>query len=110
MSIRGKVKAVSPGDNGGPSSRVGVGARSGARVLRGRVDWLRVGPELGLSPQEVQVVQYIFEGKKLSAIAREMQLGLGTVKTYSQRAYRKLGVTDRQELTMVVVSVHLQLS
>ena len=110
MSTRGKIMAVSPGEHGGPGSRVGVGRRNGARVLRGRVNWLRVGLELGLSPQEVQVVQYIFEGKTLSAIAREMQLGLGTVKTYAQRAYRKLAVTDRQELTLVVVSVHLQLS
>ncbi len=38
-----------------------------------------------------------------------MQLGLGTVKTYSQRVYRKLDVTNRQELTLLVVSAHLQL-
>ena len=74
------------------------------------VDWQRVRGKVGLSLRGLQVVQRILEGKKLSAIAREMQSGLGTVKTYSQRVYRKLDVTDRQELTLLVVSAQLQLA
>ncbi len=79
-------------------------------MLLANVDWQRVRGKLGLSLRELQVVQHILAGKKLSAIVREMQLGLGTVKTYSQLVYGKRDVTDRQELTLLVVSAHLQLA
>ena len=69
-------------------------------------DWERVGRELGLSHRELEVVQHIFEGKKLLAIAQEMGLGLGTVKTYSQRIHQKLQVSDQLELALVVFATH----
>ena len=60
----------------------------------------------GASP--VELIQHIFEGKKLQAIALDMGLALGTVKTYSQRIYRKLRVSDQRELTVAVLSIHLK--
>ncbi len=109
MKSRDKVKIESHGDNRMHISGVPADLRSEGRELLANVDWQRVRGKLGLSPRELQVVQHILEGKTLSAISREMQLGLGTVKTYSQRVYRKLDVTNRQELTLLVVSAHLQL-
>ncbi len=110
MQSRDKVKIESHDDHRVHISRVPADARSNGRALLGSVDWQRVRGKLGLSLRELQVVQHILEGMKLSAIAREMQLGLGTVKTYSQRVYRKLDVTDRQEFTLLVVNAHLQLA
>ena len=77
------------------------------RTLLSEDDWRSVGRMLCLSPRELELVQHIFEGKKLLAIAQEMNLSLGTVKTYCQRAYLKLRVTSQRELTLVILSAHL---
>jgi len=103
---------LSPGDSffrplapreraGHPSAPRFHGRDSGANTsqpLNGRTilredDWHRVASKLSLSPRELQLVQHIFEGKKLTAIAQDMDLSLGTVKTYCQRAYQKLHVS-----------------
>ncbi len=110
MKSRDKVKIESHGDNRMHISPVSADARSNGRALLGNVDWQRVRGQLGLSLRELQVVRHIFAGKTLSDIAQEMPLGLGTIKTYSQRVYRKLDITDRQQLTLLVVRVHLQLT
>lgn len=68
-----------------------------------RNEWQSVGTKLGLSRRELEVVQGIFIGKKVSTIAMDMKLSFGTVKTYVQRIYRKLQVSDQRELTLVVV-------
>jgi DNA-binding NarL/FixJ family response regulator len=76
-------------------------------TLASTIDWECVGGELGLSPREREVVQHIFAGQKLSAVARDLGLGLGTVKTYCQRVYQKLHVTDQRELMLAVLEAHL---
>ena len=73
------------------------------------MEWQRIGEQLGLSQRELEVVQQIIEGKKLFAIAREMNLALGTVKTYSQRVHHKLGVGDQRQLTLAVMRAYLHL-
>jgi len=62
---------------------------------------------LSLSPRELELVQHIFSGKKMLAIAQEMELSLGTVKTYSQRVHQKLQVTDQRELTLAIITTYL---
>ena len=79
------------------------------RELLSNEDWQRVAGRLGLSPRELQLVQLIFDGKKLATIARDMSLSLGTVKTYSQRVKRKLAVSDQRELALAVMGAHLDL-
>ena len=117
---------LSPGDSffrplapreraGHPSAPRFHGRDSGANTsqpLNGRTilredDWHRVASKLSLSPRELQLVQHIFEGKKLTAIAQDMDLSLGTVKTYCQRAYQKLHVSNQRELTLVILCAHL---
>ena len=68
-----------------------------------RDEWQCVGNKLGLSRRELEVVREIFIGKKVSTIAVDMKLSLGTVKTYVQRVYRKLLVSDQRELSLVVI-------
>jgi DNA-binding NarL/FixJ family response regulator len=70
-------------------------------------DWERIRAQFRLSARETELVRHLFSGRKLEAIAREMGLRLGTVKTYSQRIHHKLGVHDRFELALTVIGARL---
>ena len=48
-----------------------------------------------LSPREQEILHMIADGKSLPQIAKELYLGLTTVKTHVQHLYEKLGVSDR---------------
>ena len=48
-----------------------------------------------LTPREQEILHLIAAGKTLPEIARELFLGLTTVKTHVQHLYEKLGVSDR---------------
>lgn len=48
-----------------------------------------------LTPREREVLNLIAAGRSLPEIARELILGLTTVKTHVQHLYEKLGVSDR---------------
>jgi two-component system, NarL family, nitrate/nitrite response regulator NarL len=48
-----------------------------------------------LTPREQEILRLIAEGHSLPEIARELFLGLTTVKTHVQHLYEKLGVSDR---------------
>ncbi len=95
---------------GSPTQRpLQPGSRNGRELIR-HEDWLRIRASLGLSPRELQLVQHIFEGNTLSDIAQDMQLALGTVKTYVQRVYRKLEISSQRELAMVVMIAYVELA
>ena len=48
-----------------------------------------------LTPREQEILHLIAAGKSLPEIAKELFLGLTTVKTHVQHLYAKLGVSDR---------------
>jgi two-component system nitrate/nitrite response regulator NarL len=48
-----------------------------------------------LTPREREILEMIAAGRSLPEIARELILGLTTVKTHAQHLYEKLGVSDR---------------
>jgi two-component system, NarL family, nitrate/nitrite response regulator NarL len=48
-----------------------------------------------LTPREHEILRLIAAGKSLPEIAKELYLGLTTVKTHVQHLYEKLGVSDR---------------
>jgi two-component system, NarL family, nitrate/nitrite response regulator NarL len=48
-----------------------------------------------LTPREQEILHLIASGKSLPEIAKELYLGLTTVKTHVQHLYSKLGVSDR---------------
>jgi two-component system nitrate/nitrite response regulator NarL len=48
-----------------------------------------------LTPREQEILRLIAAGKSLPEIAKELYLGLTTVKTHVQHLYEKLGVSDR---------------
>lgn len=48
-----------------------------------------------LTEREQEILRLIADGKSLPAIAKELYLGVTTVKTHVQHLYEKLGVSDR---------------
>ncbi|MCU1599617.1 MAG: putative transcriptional regulatory protein (LuxR-family) [Frankiales bacterium] len=54
-----------------------------------------------LTPAERSVVELAVEGLSNPRIAQKLFLSTNTVKTHLQRAYRKLGITSRGELSQV---------
>jgi two-component system nitrate/nitrite response regulator NarL len=48
-----------------------------------------------LTPREHEILRLIAAGESLPEIAKELYLGLTTVKTHVQHLYEKLGVSDR---------------
>jgi two-component system, NarL family, nitrate/nitrite response regulator NarL len=57
---------------------------------------LRSQPDaLMLSERERQIVQGFARGLSIPQLAAELFIGTSTVKTYAQRLYEKLGVSDR---------------
>lgn len=51
-----------------------------------------------LGRRELEVVTELFHGNRVQAIARKLFLSPGTVRNHLSTAYRKLGVTNQQEL------------
>ncbi|HKI92906.1 MAG TPA: response regulator transcription factor [Gaiellaceae bacterium] len=48
-----------------------------------------------LTDREHEILKLVAAGKSLPAIAKELYLGVTTVKTHAQHVYAKLGVSDR---------------
>jgi NarL family two-component system response regulator LiaR len=55
------------------------------------------GPEL-LTPREADVLELLQAGRANAEIARELHIGVETVRTHARNIYRKLGVRTRREL------------
>jgi two-component system, NarL family, nitrate/nitrite response regulator NarL len=51
-----------------------------------------------LSPRELEVLELTAEGLTSAEIGRRLYIGTSTVKTHLQRAYEKLGVSDRASM------------
>jgi DNA-binding NarL/FixJ family response regulator len=70
--------------------------------------WARVADSLALSPQQARLVELLLGGLRDKDIAASMGVGLPTVRTYFERVFRRVGVTDRVQLVIRVMSVALQ--
>lgn len=58
----------------------------------------------GLTKQEEQIVHYICCGFRNKEIARKLDITEQTVKSHCNRVYKKLGVTDRLQLALLLMS------
>lgn len=81
----------------GRLERVVAGERLGLEP----VHTVRADVEIGLSPRELEVLRLVALGRTNRAIADALYLSVDTVKTYVQRVFQKLGVTNR---TMAAVT------
>ena len=57
--------------------------------------WRDLERSLGLSRRESQIVPALFDDLKESAIATHLGISRHTVHTYTERLYRKMGVSSR---------------
>jgi DNA-binding CsgD family transcriptional regulator len=70
-------------------------------------DWVLLRNTLGLSTREFQIAQCVFDDEKQETIAWRLGISLGTVNTYMQRLYTKLGVRSRPQLIVRVIAAYL---
>ena len=61
-----------------------------------------VGRMRGLSPREIEIMQYLCKGRSRPYIAETLYLSENTVRTHSRRIYGKLNVHNKQELLDLV--------
>lgn len=61
-----------------------------------------VGEACGLSPREIEIMQYLCKGRSRPYIAETLYLSENTVRTHSRRIYGKLDVHNKQELLDLV--------
>ena len=66
--------------------------------------WAEIGRALNLSARQLQIVRGIFDDKIQYAIAADLGISPHTVHTHIERLYRKLGVTNRAQLLMRVMT------
>ena len=71
------------------SQRVQASLMAGVRERRNRA------PIIPLSDRELAILKGLARGLSAPAIARELDLSASTIKSYLQRVYEKLGVSDR---------------
>ena len=69
------------------------------------LDAERVGSVLGLTPTESQVAVLLAEGRSAPEIARLLGRAPSSVRTHVKSMHRKLGVSRRQDLVRLVLSV-----
>jgi DNA-binding CsgD family transcriptional regulator len=64
--------------------------------------WNRIAKQLELSPQQKRIAELILRHQSDKQIAKVMQIGVPTVRTYVSRMFAKVGVSDREELILNV--------
>jgi len=60
-----------------------------------------------LSERELSVVKELADGFSYEQISLRLELSMGTVRSYTQRAYRKLGVRTKSEATAAALRLRL---
>lgn len=66
-----------------------------------------VPPRDKLSERELAVIRELAEGYTYEQIALRLELSIGSVRSYTQRAYRKLGVRSKSEAAATAVRLKL---
>ena len=61
------------------------------------------GAPLSITPRELEILDLAAHGHSVSQIAARLGVSSNTIKTHFDRAYRKLGVSDRAEAVAVLM-------
>lgn len=65
-------------------------------------EWESAADAMGFAPQQSRVIALLAQGREDKQIARQLNIGYSTVRTYVSRAFLKSGATCRLELAMLV--------
>lgn len=97
---------------GAPLSTVLRGKRSlsvSVPDVLSQVAWINLVRELGLSSREADILRCALVDDRTAVIARTLSLSCGTIHTYRDRIYKKVGVASMTQLVARAFAVHLQL-
>jgi len=72
--------------------------------------WSQIALSFQFSRRELQIVRGVFDDLTEMAIASELGISSHTVHTHFERLHRKMGIVDRAELLLRVVSEFLRLT
>ena len=89
-------------------SRGGRTPEASGSALLSDASWSAVAESFRLTAREAEITRCVFNGLDEAAIARACGLSAHTVNTYFQRLYRKLGVSGREQLVLLVIARHLK--
>jgi DNA-binding NarL/FixJ family response regulator len=65
-------------------------------------EWQAISCELKLSGREIDILRCVVEDEKESAIAQRLAISVHTVHTHLHRLYRKLGVSSRLDVIVLI--------
>lgn len=68
--------------------------------------WNSLLETLNLSPQQARIADLIFRGLKDKEIAAQLGISFSTVRTYLDRIFASLGVSDRSGLMIHVFKIY----
>lgn len=80
-----------------------VTAEVAQKLVESLVSPVAAEPHMSLSERELQTMQKMASGRKLSEIAEELMLSPKTVSVYRARVLQKLGVSNNAELTAYAI-------
>jgi DNA-binding CsgD family transcriptional regulator len=63
-------------------------------------EWAELVEQMELSPREGEIVRCLFADDSDKQIAMKLQISISTVRTHMNRLFRKLNISDRQELIL----------
>jgi DNA-binding NarL/FixJ family response regulator len=63
-----------------------------------------ISPSRQLAPREREVLDLLSKGRAYKQIAAEMELSMGTIRTYIRRLYGKLHVNCRTEAVVIYLT------
>ena len=89
-----------PGSPDGRSDGDGVRPGRASEPLEERI--ARLSAQVGLSPRESEIVQYIGRGHSSVYVAKTLLISESTVYTHVRNIYRKFDVSSREELIQLL--------
>ena len=75
--------------------------------LLSREEWKAVMAQLDLAGRAAEILQACFAGATEKDIADDMSISVHTVHEHVKRLYKRIGLTDRRELILLVFAIHL---
>jgi DNA-binding NarL/FixJ family response regulator len=83
--------------------RAGVGGVRGALHISPR-EWNIIGERLGIPDRQLEIIQAFIAGRyKPEDIAADLGITVSTVKTHTERMYRKLNAHSRSDVIITVL-------